>query len=285
MGWGDELMAAGQASAMQGPVAIVDRSGRLRTHDIWAGNKQIATSFRNARSRLLNCGGHRPYISGKNVERWTWKPFKPIPAHIALTPAELEFGRQHGGRVVIEPNVKAIGHTNKAWFWDRWQMLANRYPRKFIQVGWGDVRRLAGVEFVPTHNVRLACAVMQFSLAYVGPEGGLHHAAAAVGIPAVVLFGGFISPEITGYLTHHNLFTGGRPCGMRVDCPHCRKAMDKITVDDVDIELNEALYETGGRLALPGSRAAFARVDDGQEQPEADQRPVVVSGQEATGSS
>lgn len=276
-------MAAGQASTMQGPVAIVDQYGRLRAHDVWAGNKQIATSFRNAKSRLLNCGGHRPYISGKNVERWTWKPFRPTPAHIEFTPAELEFGRQHGGRVIIEPNIKPIGHNNKEWFWDRWQQLANRYPGKFLQIGWGDVRRLSGVEFVPTHNVRLACAVLKFSRAYVGPEGGLHHAAAAVGIPAVVLFGGFISPEITGYDSHHNIFTGGRPCGMRVNCAHCRKAMDQISVDDVDLHLNEALHEASRRMAISGPRAALARVDDGQEQPGADQRPIVVSRQEAAG--
>lgn len=235
-------MAAGQASTMQGPVAIVDQYGRLRTHDIWSGNKQIATSFRNARSRLLNCGGHRPYISGKNVERWTWKPFRPTPAHIEFTPTELEFGRQHGGRVIIEPNIKSIGHNNKEWFWDRWQQLANRYPGKFLQIGWGDVRRLSGVEFVPTHNVRLACAVLKFSRAYVGPEGGLHHAAAAVGIPAVVLYGQFISPMVTGYESHVTLFNGpGLGCGLRINCPRCREGMHNISVDEVDAQLSATL--------------------------------------------
>ena len=36
-------------------------------------------------------------------------------------------------------------------------------------------------------------------------EGGLHHAAAALGMPAVVLFGGMISPRNTGYDVHVNL--------------------------------------------------------------------------------
>lgn len=241
MGIGDELMAAGQASTMPGPVAIVDQYGRLRAHDVWDRNPQIATSFRNARSRLLNCGNHRPYVQTKTPERWTWRPYQPVPAPVYLTGSEDEFGRQHGGRVVIEPNIKSIGHDNKAWYWDRWQELAYRYPGRFIQIGWGDVRRLKDVEFVATHAVRLAVAVMKYSAAYVGPEGGLHHAAAAVGIPAVVLYGGFISPDITGYATHRNLFTGGSPCGMRVACSHCRKAMEQITVDMVAAELDQIL--------------------------------------------
>ena len=65
------------------------------------------------------------------------------------------------------------------------------------------------------------------------PEGGLHHAAAASGTPSIVIFGGFISPRQTGYLHQSNLFTGGDPCGMRHRCSHCKRAMDRITVEEV----------------------------------------------------
>jgi ADP-heptose:LPS heptosyltransferase len=69
---------------------------------------------------------------------------------------------------------------------------------------------------------------------YIGAEGGLHHAAAALGVPAVVLFGGFIPPLVTGYETHINL-TGGaqEACGSLKPCDHCRKAMDAISVEEV----------------------------------------------------
>ena len=60
------------------------------------------------------------------------------------------------------------------------------------------------------------------------PEGGLHHAAAALGVPSIVLFGGFISPRQTGYPHQVNVFTGGTPCGWRVRCGHCAAAMKKI---------------------------------------------------------
>lgn len=238
-------MAAGQAKHLPGPVAIVDASGRLRSNDLWEGNKQIATTFRKARSRLLNCGNHRPYIEEKTPTRWKWRNFVPTPADIYLTASELEFGQKHKDKIILEPNIKAIGHRNKEWFWDRWQELSYRYPGMFVQVGWGDARRLKDVEFIPTHAIRLAAAVMKYSLAYVGPEGGLHHMAAAFGRPAVVLFGQFISPEVTGYASHYNLYNGQRlGCGMRVDCQACRQGMSHISVDEVSEQLQSII---GGR--------------------------------------
>jgi hypothetical protein len=62
----------------------------------------------------------------------------------------------------------------------------------------------------------------------------LHHAAAALGVPAVVIFGGFISPAVTGYAAHANIFTGDDlGCGNINPCPHCRAAMERISVDQV----------------------------------------------------
>ena len=69
----------------------------------------------------------------------------------------------------------------------------------------------------------------------------LMHAAAALKVPAVVIYGGFISPKVTGYPLHRNLFTGGTPCGMRTNCKHCRDAMAAILPTTVYDELKEIL--------------------------------------------
>ena len=69
----------------------------------------------------------------------------------------------------------------------------------------------------------------------------MHHAAAALGIDAVVLFGGFISPQITGYEYHANLTGGVKACGNLYTCAHCRKAMDSISIDDVLTPIMERL--------------------------------------------
>jgi hypothetical protein len=68
---------------------------------------------------------------------------------------------------------------------------------------------------------------------YIGGEGGLHHGAAAVGVGGVVLFGGFIPPEVTGYATHANLTGGAEACGSLDPCRHCAAAMQAIGVDEV----------------------------------------------------
>ena len=57
--------------------------------------------------------------------------------------------------------------------------------------------------------------------------------AATVKAKGVVIFGGFIPPEITGYDFHTNLFTGGEACGSRYSCKHCKAAMEAIGVDEV----------------------------------------------------
>lgn len=67
----------------------------------------------------------------------------------------------------------------------------------------------------------------------VTTEGGLHHAAAIFGIPAVVIYGGYISPRQTGYDGQVALFEGGEPCGWRKPCPHCAAAMGKIEPERV----------------------------------------------------
>jgi hypothetical protein len=61
----------------------------------------------------------------------------------------------------------------------------------------------------------------------------MHHAAAAVGIDAVVIMGGFIPPSVVGYDGHINLTGGSEACGTIGTCEHCRQAMAKISVNEV----------------------------------------------------
>ncbi len=97
---------------------------------------------------------------------------------------------------------------------------------------------------VRTASFRDACAVLSYARLYVGTEGGLHHAAAALGVPAVVYHGGYISPETTGYDGQIALYRkDGSPCGQRVHCPHCRAIAEDISVDEALEAIEEALYD------------------------------------------
>ena len=93
------------------------------------------------------------------------------------------------------------------------------------------------------HNIsfRSACAVLSKTDLFIGTEGGMHHAAAALNKKAVVIFGGFIDPSITGYNFHKNIYIKNlnSPCGSKYQCEHCKKCMDLITVDMIIKKINE----------------------------------------------
>lgn len=217
---------------------VVNRRGAPQWHPVFEGNPRIVAAPGRATQRLLNCSGCRPYIAAKSPERWQWKRWKSSPGEIYLNEAERSFAKVHAGRILIEPHTKVIG-SNKAWIWDRWQGLVDSVAGPFLQVGPAGTRLLHGVQFVETPDFRHACAVLAVSRAFVGTEGGLHHAAAALGVPAVVLFSEFIGPDITGYPTHRNLRHAGPACGSRIPCTGCAESMELITVDEVRRNLLE----------------------------------------------
>lgn len=250
MGWGDEIIATGQAKLLQRhdsrPVLVIDRSARPRWSAIWNNNPRLIPERRGEYQTLLNAANARPYIEGKLPTRWVWREnFRVEPGEIYLTRAEKAFASPYAGAVLIEPHCKRKPEAvNKTWPWSRWQELADHLCVPMIQVGPPHVQILRNVRFVETQTFRDACAVLSVCRAYVGPEGGLHHAAAALGVPAVVLFSGFIPPSITGYAEHRNIYHGGSACGSRLPCAHCQESLDAISVHEVENNLQEILSDS-----------------------------------------
>lgn len=239
MGLGDWIMATSQVKSMheadgrQHPVLVVDRTLRPRWSDVFLHNPRITRRYVRGCLRLVNGPGLRPYIQGKTVERWLWKRWDIKPGELYLTGEEKDFGNPYRGCIVIEPNTKVPG-GNKSWKWERWQQLANRLKDDFqlVQMGVPGHRALDNVRNIET-TFREAMAVLAASRVFVGCEGGLHHAAAALSVPAVVLWSEFISPEFTGYAYQHNIRHASRYCGSRLPCSTCVQSMNAITVDEV----------------------------------------------------
>lgn len=182
--------------------------------------------------------GHRKYnrVSG---DRWVWNYDFQAPAGEIFFDVDENIFRLglKGGFILIEPNLpwhKSVA-PNKAWGKRNYQEVADRLRRKghdVAQFSFGR-DRLAGVRVIETKSFRHALAVLSRAKLVITPEGGTHHGAAAVSVPAVVLFGGFIPPEVTGYAGHINLTGGAEACGSLRPCAHCRDAMQKISVDEV----------------------------------------------------
>ncbi len=196
--------------------------------------------------------GHRLYNT-QAASRWLWNlEFSATPGEVFLTEAEATLGRRNGrGFLVIEPNVprwKTVAF-NKDWGLARYQELATiliHRGHRLVQFNYGNQPVLRGVLQLKTRSFRDAVALLGNAWLYVGPEGGLHHAAAAVDVRAVVLFGGFIPPSVTGYATHMNLTGGAEACGSLNKCVHCYDAMAAISVNEVLEAVEVQLKRRGG---------------------------------------
>lgn len=180
-------------------------------------------------------GGHRPYHEGYDGEnlQFTWNySFKAEPGELFLSKDEKAVGIP--GAVIIEPNTKdAELSRNKAWPWERWQALVDSLPLPWVQLGDREAKTLNGVTRVATKHFREALGWLEKASLVVTTDGALHHAAAALGRPAVVLWGGLVPPQILGYDTHKNIGHAQWWCGYNKPCDHCSAAMKAISVEEV----------------------------------------------------
>lgn len=228
-------------------VRILDRFGATRWHQMWQGLQYVAQPADNGQfAVIVNGPGARPYILEKHPTHWVWnREYRAPLGEIHLWPDETAFGVEARPYVIVEPHVKHRSSPNKYWGWVRWNKLVFELKKRRIyvaQIGPEGVPLLEGVKFIPTPTFRHACAVLAASRGAVLPEGGLHHAAAALGVRAVVIFGGYIGTEITGYTSHVNLgATGADACGCRMPCQHCAAWMARIDPAMVANEMKRLL--------------------------------------------
>lgn len=279
MGCGDEIMAAGQARRLQArdprPVAVLGADGRARWHPLWDGNPRLARPHEVAAGhdvqRVTNGPGCRPYVDYEAMRRdfavvCPGRPFTTKVRHPRLPWRYTDWRCTAGdlprierieprGYIVVEPHIKRAASPNKQWGQARWQALVAglRVPdRPWVQLGPPGTPLLDGVAHIVTGTFAEACTALSGASAAVLPDGGLHHAAAALGVPAVVIFGGCTSPANLGYDTHVNLFDpagGASPCGRRVACDHCARAMAAIRPGIVAYHLERILDDRAANAA------------------------------------
>lgn len=279
MGLGDEILASGQAQRIyeRDPsrrVAICECDGRVRWHAVWDGNPVLARPEDVASGEqvnfLRNARGCRPYLqypfAASGALRFSdWQARNNV-GRIFLTEAERKIGLTLRGAigdyVLIEPSQSSYSNPNKAWPFDRFVELVASSPHvQFVQTLHETSRPLPGVCIIGTSSFREACGVLQSAVAFVGTEGGLHHAAAALDVRAVVIFGGYVSPRTTGYATHVNLADDGAdsPCGQYHPCEHCRSAMERISVTEVKLALSTFAREASANDNLPAPASVSAQ--------------------------
>jgi hypothetical protein len=246
MGWGDELMAAGEVSKVYKgePVAILANTrGSPRTHAAWENNPQIVRPNMTYRQYIVNGPGNRPYAT-YDGRVWRWKKYKPTPAPMYFSQAEYDFAATlPEGFIVLEPHCKSKDEAvNRDWGWHKWEALAALLHGEFlVQLSAKGLPVLPGVQHIPVASPRHLAVAMTKARAFVSTEGGFHHTAASARVPGVVIYGHFNSPHSLGYDFHQHLFSGDFGCGSRVKCRICRQYMDDLHPQQVADELSMVL--------------------------------------------
>jgi hypothetical protein len=237
VGFGDDIMATARVRALHEqrpvPVLITGLDGRPRWSEIWENNPRIARDRGSAGQVLRDGPGARPHLDYRRMtrDRFFFNRVEIQPGEIFLSDVELGLARPG---IFIEPHIKQGASPNKDWGFDRFQSVVDACPDlPWLQCDYGSPL-LKGVETITTHSFRDACGLLSRAHAAVLPEGGLHHAAAALGISAVVIFGAYIPPSITGYAGHVNLFRDiPEIVGLNRPDRRAGAAMASITVEEV----------------------------------------------------
>jgi hypothetical protein len=254
--FGDDVMASGLARGLhdRGRRAAFGDGKRIIwgpwSEEIFRYNPNVAQPGSEGNKDLEWIDyykGNRKYNRlDSSRTRWIWNyEFKATPGEMFIT----EWVRTSGDYIYIEPNLswqKSVA-INKNWGLVNYQAVTDRLladGHNLIQSANGR-DKLRGVKFVSTPTFRSALAILQCARVALVPEGGMHHAAAALGVPAVVIFGGFSPPAVLGYDTHVNL-TGGadEACGWILKCHHCAKALARISVEEVYSAVSHCAQES-----------------------------------------
>lgn len=250
MGYGDEVMATGLAKGLanRGKLAAFGDGKRIVwgpwSSEVFKFNPNIAFQGNEGSPNLEwipHYKGHRLYNRlHVNGRQWVWNyKFKPIPGEMFFSDEEKEDAKRAGQDfILIEPNLpwqKSVA-VNKDWGFNNYYEVSSQLlddGHDVVQFENGR-NHLAGVRLIRSRGYRDALAIIARAKLVICPEGGLHHGAAAVETKAVVLFGGFIPPQVTGYDSHINL-TGNstQACGSLHRCEHCIQAMASIKPEEV----------------------------------------------------
>lgn len=235
MGLGDWIMSTGEAEKVEGKV-VIGNGAKVYWDEVFEGNPKIAKEASRETRWLLNYPGHRPYIKSVTPTNFVFDENYRAPyGRLYISERERAWAEEvaKGDFILVEPHVKdaeqSVGFLGKNKAWDKWdELLKLDYP--WLQIG----KRQSIPRFIETKSFRRALAILERAKLLITTDGALHHAAAALGVPSIVLWGGVASPKVLGYPTQVNIWNGADSCGTFAHkCEHCKQAMASITVDQV----------------------------------------------------
>jgi heptosyltransferase-1 len=129
---------------------------------------------------------------------------------IYLNEAEIAKHKEDFEYFAIAPLGKqAFSANRKEWGFENFQNLVNlineKTNAKIIQIGAKSDELLQNVIDKRGFPIRESAAIIKNSIAFIGLEGGLMHLAKSVEKDSVIIYGGFINPEISKYKNNINV--------------------------------------------------------------------------------
>lgn len=239
MGLGDEIMALGCAERIfeqsGRPVSILTMTESPRDHDIWHGNPAW---IHKGGKRYIDGGGSRPYIKGwRNKQALFNLDYRARAGRVVLTAQDRALVADlKPPYAVVSPELKKGASPNKDWGKSNWEQVIKDFPCPVYQLCPDEkTKPIAGAIPYRTPTVRAALAAIEKAALVMAAEGGTHHMAASMRVPAVVVFGSFVPPTVTGYDFHYNIAveTDEGYCGRWQPCAHCQKALASIKPETV----------------------------------------------------
>lgn len=159
-----------------------------------------------------------------------------ICAHFSLEtrPPEIKPELYIPGIVYSDGVLVQVRHRNQ-WggkkVWPYFEELA-------LSTGYSEIPRMG--------NLRELVMLIAGASCVVCADGLISHIAAAVGTPAVVIYGGFLRPEWSGYPFHINLLNhlDCSPCYNTYHCSIDKRCLREITVNQVLTAVRQVLDKT-----------------------------------------
>jgi len=224
MGIGDQVMAAGKAKLLHketGKRVCIGKQPRILWSALYDKNPYLVQPSEQRLDDqiwLHDYPGARPYIDyqgtrlhsdnrravGKHFRRWVF-----MESHSA-EPMEVFFSDQEEWErdllrkkkyILINPNIKPKAPPNKCWPFEYYQALVDDLKKDFeiVQPQKDPSERILKDVIPWSLDLRELAVHISTATLVISSEGLLHHLAAAFHTPAVVFFGGFVSPNVTGY--------------------------------------------------------------------------------------
>ena len=267
MGVGDALMAVGEVRELKkkNPNAkfIIGDEIRSYWNEVFDNNPDIIRGSEaknyNEVIWVKNYEGNRPYKNYGDKfpkDKYNWKKYKVLRGEFYFTKKEIYVAenamkaiKKNIGKkkiIFIEPHVKKrLGYENKDWGFHNWQNVVKELSSlyTFLQITYAERQPIKGTININGLDFRTSSAILSMCDLFLGPEGGMMHAAAATNRKAVIVWGGHISPDITGYDFHNHLYNTHplSPCGSKNVCMHCLEELKKITTKEVIREIKKII--------------------------------------------